>query len=169
MVLPGPGNLSVESVEQFYADYLEDPARVPADWREYFRGSGDVKYHLGYRNRYFTAAGPVLELTLCFNASHLEFDNPVAMGLTRARQDRGAVVAREQAVLVLIHGDAAFAGEGVVQETLNMSQLPGYGVGGTLHVIVNNQIGFTTATTRRACSPSAPAAVRRPWGTSKGA
>lgn len=111
---------------------------------EHYRGSGDVKYHLGYRNLYVTAAGHNVQLSLCFNPSHLEFVDPVAIGLIRAKQDRAADFAREHGLAILVHGDAAFAGEGIVQETLNMSQLPGYTVGGTLHVVVNNQIGFTT-------------------------
>ena len=108
-------------------------------------GGGDVKYHLGYVNDYRTSSGRTLHLSLCFNPSHLEFVNPVAMGRLRAKQDRIGDFARERGLLILIHGDAAFIGEGVVQETLNLSQLPGYTVGGALHVVVNNQIGFTTA------------------------
>jgi 2-oxoglutarate dehydrogenase E1 component len=111
---------------------------------ELYRGSGDVKYHLGYYNDFTTSTGRKIHLSLCFNPSHLEFVDPVALGLTRAKQDRGADFRHEESMAILIHGDAAFVGEGVVQETLNMSQLPGYTVGGTLHVIVNNQIGFTT-------------------------
>ena len=107
-------------------------------------GGGDVKYHLGYVNDYQTSTGRKVHLSLCFNPSHLEFVNPVAMGRLRAKEDRIQDYARERGLLILIHGDAAFIGEGVVQETLNMSQLPGYTVGGALHVIINNQIGFTT-------------------------
>lgn len=108
------------------------------------RGRGDVKYHLGYSNDWVTAEQHKVHLSLCFNPSHLEFVNPVAMGRLRAKQDRAGDTARELGMAILIHGDAAFIGEGVVQESLNMSELPGYRVGGTLHVIVNNQIGFTT-------------------------
>ena len=86
-----------------------------------------------------------MHLSLCFNPSHLEFVNPVALGRVRAKQDRAGDVKREQTMALLIHGDAAFAGEGIVQETLNLSQLEGYTVGGTMHVVVNNQIGFTTS------------------------
>ena len=107
-------------------------------------GGGDVKYHLGYVNDWQTSSGRKVHLSLCFNPSHLEFVNPVAMGRLRAKQDRIEDYARERGLLILIHGDAAFIGEGVVQETLNLSQLPGYTVGGALHVVVNNQIGFTT-------------------------
>lgn len=108
------------------------------------RGSGDVKYHLGYSNDWTTDTGDRVHLSLCFNPSHLEFVNPVAMGRLRAKQDRYGDTAREHGMAIMIHGDAAFIGEGVVQESLNMSELPGYRVGGALHVIVNNQIGFTT-------------------------
>jgi len=111
---------------------------------ELHRGRGDVKYHLGYSNDWVTQAGDTIHMSLAFNPSHLEFVNPVAMGRVRAKQDRVGDVEREQGLVVLIHGDAAFIGEGVVQETLNMSELAGYEVGGALHVIVNNQIGFTT-------------------------
>ncbi|MDE3067096.1 MAG: 2-oxoglutarate dehydrogenase E1 component [Verrucomicrobiota bacterium] len=108
------------------------------------RGGGDVKYHLGYSNDWVTASGKKVHLSLCFNPSHLEFVNPVATGRVRARQDCAGDVERTRSLALLIHGDAAFIAEGVVQETLNLSRLPGYTVGGTLHVIVNNQIGFTT-------------------------
>ena len=104
---------------------------------------GDVKYHLGYSNDIETAAGK-LHLSLNFNPSHLEFVAPVAMGRTRAKQDRFGDKKRERGMLVLIHGDAAFIGEGIVQETLNISGIPGYTVGGALHIILNNQVGFTT-------------------------
>ncbi len=107
-------------------------------------GRGDVKYHLGYSSEWNTAAGEKIHLSLCFNPSHLEFVNPVALGRLRAKQDRAKDENRDLGLAVLIHGDAAFAGEGIIQEILNMSELPGYRVGGTLHVILNNQIGFTT-------------------------
>jgi 2-oxoglutarate dehydrogenase E1 component len=107
-------------------------------------GPGDVKYHLGYSSDYKTIAGSNVHLSLCFNPSHLEFVNPVALGRMRAKQDRFGDEKRRHGLVVLIHGDAAFAGEGITQETLNLSELPGYRVGGALHVIVNNQIGFTT-------------------------
>jgi 2-oxoglutarate dehydrogenase E1 component len=107
-------------------------------------GSGDVKYHLGHSSTWTTAAGRKLHLSLCFNPSHLELVNPVAQGRMRAKMDRVGDAARAKGLVLLIHGDAAFAGEGIVQETLNLSELPAYAVGGTLHVVVNNQIGFTT-------------------------
>ena len=112
---------------------------------EKYRGSGDVKYHLGYSAEWKSAAGAQVHLSLCFNPSHLEFVNPIVLGRTRANQERTNDTERTRNMALLIHGDAAFAGQGVVQETLNMSQLPGYTTGGTLHVVVNNQIGFTTS------------------------
>lgn len=111
---------------------------------EKHRGGGDVLYHLGHSNDWVTSKGKKVHISLCFNPSHLEFVNPVAMGRCRSKQDRTADIDQSETMTVLIHGDAAFAGEGVVQETLNLSQLDGYKVGGTLHVIVNNQVGFTT-------------------------
>lgn len=108
------------------------------------RGRGDVKYHLGYSSDYLTGAGHSLHLSLCFNPSHLEFVNPVAMGRMRAKQDRDDDDQRVHGLVLMIHGDASFAGEGVIQETLNLSQLPAYTTGGALHVVVNNQLGFTT-------------------------
>jgi 2-oxoglutarate dehydrogenase E1 component len=107
-------------------------------------GRGDVKYHLGHSSEWTTAGGKKLQLALCFNPSHLELVNGVALGRARARQDSAGDTDHSRSLALLIHGDASFAGEGVVQETLNLSQLPGYSVGGTLHVVVNNQIGFTT-------------------------
>ena len=111
---------------------------------ELSRGRGDVKYHLGGSSDWLTQAGEEVHLSLCFNPSHLEFVNPVAVGRTRAKQDRHGDTERNSGMTVLIHGDAAFIGQGVNQETLNMSELDGYAVGGTLHIIVNNQVGFTT-------------------------
>jgi 2-oxoglutarate dehydrogenase E1 component len=107
-------------------------------------GRGDVKYHLGYSSDWTTHAGHKIHLSLCFNPSHLEYVNGVALGRTRAKQDRLGDREGHRVLCLLIHGDAAFAGQGVVQETLNLSELPGYRTGGTLHVVVNNQIGFTT-------------------------
>ncbi|MEW6284446.1 MAG: thiamine pyrophosphate-dependent enzyme, partial [Candidatus Eremiobacterota bacterium] len=106
-------------------------------------GRGDVKYHQGYASTWTTSRGKRIRLELCFNPSHLEFVGPVVLGRVRARQDRR----NDRYVKVMglvIHGDAAFAGQGVVPEMLNMSEIPGYRTGGTLHVIVNNQVGFTT-------------------------
>ena len=111
---------------------------------EMYVGKGDVKYHLGYSVDLDMASGRGMHLSLCYNPSHLEYVDPVAVGRMRAKQDRVGDRAGDKGMVLLIHGDAAFAGEGVVQEVLNMSQLAGYRTGGTLHVIVNNQIGFTT-------------------------
>ena len=112
---------------------------------EAFLGAGDVKYHLGYTSRRTTFSGGRIDVSLCFNPSHLEYVDPVALGRMRAKQDRFGDERGEMGMALLVHGDAAFIGEGVVQETLNLSGLAGYSVGGTLHVIVNNQIGFTTS------------------------
>lgn len=109
-----------------------------------YRGRGDVKYHLGYSSDFATLTGQRVHLSLCFNPSHLEYVNTVVLGRVRAKQDRAGDVERERKLAILIHGDAAFAGQGIVQETLNLSELGGYTVGGTIHVIINNQIGFTT-------------------------
>ena len=108
-------------------------------------GDGDVKYHLGYRTIRKLENGAEVEIRLAANPSHLEAVNPVVEGTARARQRmRGDTETRGKVLPLLIHGDAAFAGQGIVAETLNMSQLHGYGTGGTVHVVVNNQIGFTT-------------------------
>jgi 2-oxoglutarate dehydrogenase E1 component len=110
-----------------------------------YKGSGDVKYHKGYSNDWRTLSKKTVHISLCFNPSHLEFVNPVALGRMRAKQDRVGDTERTKGLCIQIHGDASFAGQGVVQETLNLSQLRGYTVGGTLHIVVNNQIGFTTS------------------------
>src|ERR1700686_110263 len=108
-------------------------------------GDGDVKYHLGYRTVRKLESGAEVEIRLAANPSHLEAVDPVVEGKARARQRiRGDTELRRKVLPLLIHGDAAFAGQGIVAETLNMSQLHGYGTGGTVHVVVNNQIGFTT-------------------------
>ncbi|HEX8678454.1 MAG TPA: thiamine pyrophosphate-dependent enzyme, partial [Chthoniobacterales bacterium] len=108
-------------------------------------GDGDVKYHLGYRTVRKLANGAQVEIRLSANPSHLEAVNPVVEGTARARQRiRGDTEHRRKVLPLLIHGDASFAGQGIVMETLNMSQLPGYSTGGTVHIVVNNQIGFTT-------------------------
>ena len=109
--------------------------------------SGDVKYHLGYSSDVMTAGGPC-HLTLMFNPSHLEIVNPVVAGAAYARQFRRGDAQREKVLPVVIHGDAAVAGQGVNQEMLNFSQTRGYGTGGTVHIVVNNQIGFTTSDPR---------------------
>jgi len=109
--------------------------------------SGDVKYHLGYSSDVSTPGGPC-HLTLAFNPSHLEIVNPVVVGSVYARQCRRGEIGRDKIVPVLVHGDAAVAGQGVNQETINFAQTRGYGTGGTVHIVVNNQIGFTTSDPR---------------------
>ena len=124
---------------------------------ESVQGSGDVKYHKGARGVFLASAGEELPITLASNPSHLEAVDPVVEGMTRAKQDRlspptdGTPAAAAEGAVgfpcmsVLVHGDAAFAGQGVVAETLNLSGLSGYRTGGTVHVVINNQLGFTTA------------------------
>ncbi|HSQ67515.1 MAG TPA: 2-oxoglutarate dehydrogenase E1 component [Polyangiaceae bacterium] len=106
-----------------------------------FLGGGDVKYHLGYSSDVTTTSGAAVHLTMSFNPSHLEIVNPVVEGRVRAKQSRGN---RKNVMPLLIHGDAAMMGQGIVAETLNFAGLEGYATGGTIHVVVNNQIGFTT-------------------------
>jgi 2-oxoglutarate dehydrogenase E1 component len=132
--------------------------KIPADLFSEFEGkhahelaAGDVKYHQGFSSDIKTAGGTV-HLTLAFNPSHLEIVNPVVEGSVRARQHRRGDHSGDEVLPLLIHGDAAFAGQGVVMETLALSQTRGYKTGGTLHIVVNNQIGFTTSDTRDARS-----------------
>lgn len=132
-------------------DFLQKPISVMfAQFSENYipdtvAGDGDVKYHLGYRTRRELEGGYQVSVRLAPNPSHLEAVNPVVQGMARARQHvRGDSAQRSKVIAVLVHGDAAFAGQGVVAETLNMSQLEGYRTGGTIHFVVNNQIGFTT-------------------------
>jgi 2-oxoglutarate dehydrogenase E1 component len=108
------------------------------------RGRGDVKYHLGYGGERISASGEKVHLSLCFNPSHLEFVGPVVVGRLRAKQDRFCDRDHARGLGIVIHGDAAIAGQGVNQELFNLSALHGYRTGGTLHIVVNNQIGFTT-------------------------
>ncbi|MFZ9735106.1 MAG: 2-oxoglutarate dehydrogenase E1 component [Burkholderiaceae bacterium] len=128
--------------------------KMPKDLFAEFEGkhaedlpAGDVKYHQGFSSDVSTSGGPV-HLSLSFNPSHLEIVNPVVTGSVRSRQDRRGDNSGEKILPVLVHGDAAFAGQGVVMETLNMAQTRGYGVGGTMHIVINNQIGFTTSDPR---------------------
>jgi 2-oxoglutarate dehydrogenase E1 component len=125
--------------------------KKPADLFQEFEGheddslaAGDVKYHQGFSSDYMTSQGPV-HLALGFNPSHLEIVNPVIEGSARSRQDRHDDRGGKVVLPILVHGDAAMAGQGVVQETLNLSQSRGYSTRGTVHVVVNNQIGFTTS------------------------
>jgi 2-oxoglutarate dehydrogenase E1 component len=115
----------------------------PDDPRAYL-DRGDVKYHQGFSSDCVTSSGAKIHLSLAFNPSHLEVVDPVVEGRVRAKQDRAGDAERTQCVPILIHGDAAIAGQGVVAETLNLSELPGYTTGGTVHIVINNQIGFTT-------------------------
>jgi 2-oxoglutarate dehydrogenase E1 component len=128
--------------------------KMPGDLFSEFEGkhaqelsAGDVKYHQGFSSDVVTPGGP-MHLTLAFNPSHLEAVDPVVEGSVRARQHRRGDGNGDQVLPVLIHGDAAVAGQGVIQETLNMAQTRGYYTGGTIHIVVNNQIGFTTSDPR---------------------
>ena len=132
-------NLAGKSYGQIFAEFEgnQDPRSV--------QGSGDVKYHLGTEGVFTAESGATTQVYLAANPSHLEAVDPVLEGIVRAKQDRIDLGGDGFSVLpLLIHGDAAFAGQGVVVETLNLSQLRGYRTGGTVHVIVNNQVGFTT-------------------------
>ncbi len=124
-------------------------------------GSGDVKYHLGATGAYRTRDGRELRVKLVSNPSHLEAVYPVALGRTRARQARQGADARRRIMAIALHGDAAFAGQGITAETLNFADLPGFSVGGTVHVVVNNQIGFTTSEPELHSSPLATDLARR--------
>src|SRR4030081_223182 len=108
-------------------------------------GSGDVKYHMGATGEYVTRSGGKVHIHLVSNPSHLEAVDPVTVGRTRAKQDRTGEGGTEKYVPLLVHGDAAFAGQGILAETMNYADLKGYTVGGTIHVIVNNLLGFTTS------------------------
>jgi len=128
--------------------------KMPKDLFAEFEGqhaddlpSGDVKYHQGFSSDVSTPGGPV-HLSLSFNPSHLEIVNPVVEGSARARQDRRGDLDGSEVLSVIVHGDAAFAGQGVVMETLNLALTRGYGTGGTVHLVINNQIGFTTSDPR---------------------
>ena len=128
------GKSPEELFEEFEGTY--DPDEL--------KGSGDVKYHKGYSADMKTPGGNV-HIVLAFNPSHLEIVNPVVEGSVRARQQRRGDTERQEVLPVLIHGDAAFSGQGVVPETFQMSQIGGFCTGGTIHIVVNNQIGFTTS------------------------
>ena len=130
-------NIMGKSPRQIFREFEDkDP--------ELYLGRGDVKYHLGYHCDWYTAKNNKVHLSLAFNPSHLEFVNVVAQGRMRAKNDRDNDPRGDKGMTLLMHGDAAFAGEGIVQETLNLSDLEAFTTGGTLHVVVNNNIGFTT-------------------------
>ena len=125
------------SPEEIFASFEDvDPRSV--------LGSGDVKYHLGATGEYITRSGAKVNIHLVSNPSHLEAVDPVTIGRTRAKQDRYGEGGREKYLPLLVHGDAAFAGQGIFAETMNYADLPGYTAGGTIHIIVNNLVGFTT-------------------------
>ncbi|PRY62933.1 2-oxoglutarate dehydrogenase E1 component [Knoellia remsis] len=133
-------NIAGKSYGQIFREFegKQDPRSV--------QGSGDVKYHLGTEGEFTAENGAKTKVYLAANPSHLEAVNPVLEGIVRAKQDRLNLAGEDFTVLpVLLHGDAAFAGQGVVAETLNLSQLRGYRTGGTVHVVINNQVGFTTS------------------------
>ena len=130
-------HVAKRGAEEVYAGFEDvDPRSV--------LGSGDVKYHMGATGEYVTRSGAKVHIHLVSNPSHLEAVDPVTIGRTRAKHDRVGEVGRKKYLPLLVHGDAAFAGQGIVAETLNFADLPGYTVGGTIHVIANNLIGFTT-------------------------
>src|SRR5690606_27426754 len=108
------------------------------------QGTGDVKYHLGQSGKFVSRTGAEIPVELAANPSHLEAVDPVVVGMARAKMDQLDDEGSYPVLPILIHGDAAFAGQGVVAETLNLSLIKGYRVGGTIHVIINNQLGFTT-------------------------
>ncbi len=131
-------NILGKSYEAIFSEFEDSPDRDAPF------GSGDVKYHKGFSTDRRVATGERIHLTLTSNPSHLEAVDPVVEGRTKAKQVRAGDADGETIIPVIIHGDAAFAGQGIVAETLNLSQLNGYCTGGTIHVIVNNQIGYTT-------------------------
>lgn len=130
-------NIAGKTYGQIFREFegTQDPKTV--------QGSGDVKYHLGTEGEFTSATGETIPVYIAANPSHLEAGDGVLEGIVRAKQDRGASGVFGT-LPILIHGDAAMAGQGVVVETLQMSQLRGYRVGGTIHLVINNQVGFTT-------------------------
>ncbi|MEM7229450.1 MAG: 2-oxoglutarate dehydrogenase E1 component, partial [Planctomycetota bacterium] len=131
-------NILNKTYDQIFTEFEEA-------WVEDFvEGGGDVKYHRGYSSDHVTSGGDIVRLTLSPNPSHLEFGHSVVMGRARAKQRLRADTERVQCVPICIHGDASFPGQGIVAEMFNMMNLDGYTVGGTLHFVINNQIGFTT-------------------------
>ena len=131
-------NVLGKSFDQIFSEF-EGPADPSS-----FLNRGDVKYHLGFSADHVTGKGHRIHLSLAFNPSHLEAVDPVVEGRVRAKQDRIEDLDRTRGLPLLIHGDASFPGQGVVEETLNFADLSGYSTGGTIHVIINNQVGFTT-------------------------
>ncbi|MBV9084929.1 MAG: multifunctional oxoglutarate decarboxylase/oxoglutarate dehydrogenase thiamine pyrophosphate-binding subunit/dihydrolipoyllysine-residue succinyltransferase subunit [Acidobacteriaceae bacterium] len=131
-------NVVGKSMAQVFSEFEGEPDP------ESVQGSGDVKYHLGASGIHKSTLGKEILVSVAFNPSHLEAVDPVVEGLVRPKQDRIGDMKRERVIPILVHGDAAFIGQGVVAETLQLSQLEGYKTGGTIHVVTNNQIGFTT-------------------------
>ena len=130
-------NVAKRPPEEVFAGFEDvDPRSV--------LGSGDVKYHMGATGTYETRSGAKIHVHLVSNPSHLEAVDPVTIGRTRAKHDRAGKDGTKQYLPLMVHGDGAFAGQGVFAETLNYADLPSYTVGGTIHIIVNNLIGFTT-------------------------
>src|SRR6185295_9017133 len=140
-------NTAGKDVKQIFSEFEGeiDPAST--------QGSGDVKYHLGSTGIRKTEQGREVVVSVAPNPSHLEAVDPVVEGIVRPKQDRLGDAERERVIPVLVHGDAAFAGQGVVAETLNLSQLDGYSTGGTIHLVINNQSGFTTLPDEARSSP----------------
>ena len=139
-------NIMDKQPNQIFAEFEDwDPESV--------LGGGDVKYHLGFSSDHTTRGGKTLHLSLSFNPSHLEAVDPVVVGRVRAKQRRRRDTKHERVLGVLLHGDAAFAGQGLVAEVLNLSDLTGFRTGGTVHIIINNQIGFTTSPTSARSTP----------------
>jgi 2-oxoglutarate dehydrogenase E1 component len=140
-------NIMGKSYEAIFSEFEGhlDPSSV--------QGSGDVKYHLGTRGKYVSPSGADIAIELAANPSHLETVDPIVMGMVRAKQDQIDPPGSFPVLPLLIHGDAAFAGQGVVAECLAMSDTGGYRIGGTIHLIINNQIGFTTAPQSARSSP----------------
>ena len=142
------------SAEEVFAGFEDiDPRSV--------LGSGDVKYHMGATGEYVTRSGAKVHIHLVSNPSHLEAVDPVTIGRTRAKHDRTGEAGSKKYLPLLVHGDAAFAGQGIVAETLNYADLPGYTVGGTVHIIANNLIGFTTVPRESHSSRFSAQLVRR--------
>ena len=143
--MPHRGRLNVltnvvgKSYEQIFREFEGELDPTSA------QGSGDVKYHVGASGKHASPSGNEIVVTLASNPSHLEAVDPVVEGMSRAEEDQRGDEARTSVLPVLLHGDAAFAGQGVVAETFNLSEVPGYDVGGTVHLVVNNQLGFTTS------------------------
>ncbi|MEE2719013.1 MAG: 2-oxoglutarate dehydrogenase E1 component, partial [Planctomycetota bacterium] len=131
-------NILQKSYEQLFTEFEES-------WAEDFiQGGGDVKYHRGFSSDIVSDTGHPVHLSMASNPSHLEWGHPVSLGRVRAKQRLRNDDARDRCIPVIMHGDASLPGQGIVQETFNLSELPGYTVGGSIHIVINNQIGFTT-------------------------